>query len=228
LLSEEAANKVEARLRDQLKLDSHGEPRLGGAYRTTSLYTDTSGFDVFRGIGEYANTKFRIRQYGSTGPVFLERKDKAGDKVHKTRIQVPELDLRVLDSNQEYRTWAGQWFHDEISRRRLKPVCRISYERIAYLGSADNGPVRVTFDRKVRGEPARAWQVAAVTVDEELLAGSVICEFKYRLAMPRMFKELMESLGLHSRPCSKYRRFIAAAGLALSGNTRPSGAADHV
>jgi hypothetical protein len=82
------------------------------------------------------------------------------------------------------------------------------------LGVADGGTVRVTFDRSVRGEPTRGWGVSPVTSSTELLPGLVICEFKYRVALPRLFKEIMEALGLQPKPCSKYRRFVEAAGLA--------------
>jgi hypothetical protein len=223
---EEQARDVEARLR-HLSLDPHGEASLGGAYRTTSLYTETPEFEVFHRIGEFGNTKFRVRRYGSAGPVYLERKDKSGDRVHKTRISVPTVDLAVLAGQGEHRFWAGQWFHDEIARRRLAPACRISYERIAYVGTADGHSVRITFDRRVRGEPAASWDVISVSSTSELLPGKVICEFKYRLALPRMFKELIETLKLHPTPCSKYRHFIAAAGLApQDGGTANGRAAD--
>ena len=225
LLMEELAREVEARLRGRLSLDTHGDATLGGAYRTTSLYTDTSEFHVFRRIGDYGNTKFRVRRYGSTGPVFLERKDKTGDKVHKTRVPVPSLDLAVLANGQGRESWAGQWFHGEIAERQLAPTCRISYDRVAYLGSADGSAVRVTFDRKVRGEPSAAWSVEPVAMEGELFPHQVICEFKYRVSVPRMFKEVIESLGLHPMPCSKYRRFIASAGLASGVDGTANGAA---
>lgn len=228
LLMEELAREVEARLRGRLSLDSHADATLGGAYRTTSLYTDTPDFLVFRRLGEYGNTKFRVRRYGSDGPVFLERKDKTGDKVHKTRVPVPSLDLAVLAAGQERESWAGQWFRGEITGRRLGPVCRISYDRVAYLGSADGIAVRVTFDRKVRGEPSATWNVEPVAMESELFPHQVICEFKYRLSLPRMFKEVIESLGLHPTPCSKYRRFIAAAGLATTADGTANGAAADV
>jgi len=228
LLTEWLARELEARLRGRLVLDSHADAQLGGAYRTTSLYTDTPAFDVFHRVEEYGSSKFRVRRYGSSGPVFLERKDKTGDKVHKTRVSVPTLDLPVLAGNRGRDSWAGQWFHSEVVTRRLAPVCRISYDRIAYLGSSDGNAVRVTFDRQVRGEVSRAWIVDPVTRDGELFPEQVICEFKFRQSLPRLFKELIESFALNPTPCSKYRRFIAAAGLATGVNDTANGAAADV
>lgn len=213
LLSEEQARKLESRIRGLLALDPHADPALGGAYRITSLYTDTSAFDVFRRCGEFARTKFRVRRYGHTGPVFVERKDKSGDKVRKCRASVAMDELGLLADEAVPTSWSGGWFHHELCERKLAPVCRITYERVAYLGAADGGTVRVTFDRNVRGERAGEWEVTPVAVRGELLPGQVICEFKYRAAMPLLFKELVETLGLNPSACSKYRRFIEAAGI---------------
>lgn len=228
LLTEGLAREIEARLLGRLTLDSHADAQLGGAYRTTSLYTDTPAFDVFHRVEDYGNSKFRVRRYGSAGPVFLERKDKTGDKVHKTRVSVPALDLPVLAGDRGRDSWAGQWFQAEVATRRLEPVCRITYDRIAYLGSCDGSAVRITFDRKVRGEVSRSWIVEPVTMEGELLPRQVICEFKFRQSLPRLFKELIESFALNPTPCSKYRRFIAAAGLAPTGKGTANGAAADV
>ena len=214
LLTEEQARVMEARVRGRLFPDPHADPALGGAYRITSLYTDTPQFDVFRRAGEFARSKFRVRRYGHNGPVFVERKDKNGDKVRKCRVSVPTADLAIMAAPVAPTSWAGGWFHHELTRRRLVPVCRITYERVAYLGTADSSTIRLTFDRTVRGEVAAGWEVVPVGASAELLPGQVICEFKYRAAMPLLFKEIVEALGLNPTPCSKYRRFVEAAGIA--------------
>ena len=213
LLTEELARVIEARLRGRLAIDSHADPALGGAYRTTSLYTDTPQFDVFRRIGEYGKSKFRVRRYGSSDTTYLERKDKNGDRVHKLRVSVPSTELARHLTNGSVDSWSGNWFRDEIARRRLLPVCGITYDRMAYLGSAENGAVRVTFDRRVRGEWTTTWDVIPVRSTVELLPDLVICEFKYRLSMPRMFKEIVETFGLQPTACSKYRRFLTSTGM---------------
>jgi len=214
LLPEEQAREVEARLGGRLTLDSHADPALGGAYHTTSLYTETPDYAVFRRVGEHGKSKFRIRRYGSSGPVFLERKDKDGDRVHKARVSASRTDLADLSAERPHAQGPGGWFRDEIMRRGLAPVCRIAYDRIAYLGTAETGAVRATFDRRVRGEPATQWEVVPVSATKELFPAQVICEFKYRLAVPQLFREIMATLGLQSTPCSKYRRFIASTGVA--------------
>jgi hypothetical protein len=228
LLTEEQARAVEDRVRGRLSLDPHADPTLGGAYRITSLYTDTAQFDVFRRAGEFARSKFRVRRYGHNGPVYVERKDKNGAKVRKSRVSVPTADLAILAAPVTPSSWAGGWFHHELMRRKLAPVCRISYERMAYLGTADGGTVRLTFDRTVRGELAAGWDVVPVVKSRELLPKQVICEFKYRAAMPLLFKELVESLGLNPQPCSKYRRFVETAGIVPKMTGAERGGEDDV
>jgi hypothetical protein len=107
--------------------------------------------------------------------------------------------------------WPGEWFHRELLERRLRPVCRISYERVAYAGTADGGAVRLTFDRRVRGELSDTWDLAPVTSAPVLLDGEVICEFKFRVALPALFKGMIAELGLTPTAVSKYRRFMETA-----------------
>src|SRR5262249_23101153 len=54
LLHEEQAGEVVARVARRLAPDPYGDPALGGAYRTTSVYTDTPQFDVFHRAGNSA------------------------------------------------------------------------------------------------------------------------------------------------------------------------------
>lgn len=226
LLSEQQARLVEGLACHRLTLDPHADPTLGGAYRITSLYTDTPQFDVFRRIGNYGRSKLRVRRYGQNGPVFLEQKDKDGDKVRKCRVSVPTPDLAILARAGSPNGWAGDWFHQRLAVRSLVPVCRVTYERVAYFGTAEGSAVRLTFDRNVRGEVADGWVVSPVGSTVELLPGQVICEFKYRLAMPLLFKEIVLALGLNPSPISKYRRFVAFAGIAPPIASERGGPAD--
>jgi hypothetical protein len=213
LLTEEQARGVENRLRDRLAPDPHADPALGGAYRTTSLYTDTPDFAVFRRAGDSARSKFRVRRYGAGGPAFLEQKDKDGDRVRKYRSSVGHHELPKLAAATAPPGWPGSWFHHHLGLRRLRPVCRVTYDRVAFLGVAEGAAVRVTFDRNVRGEAADGWELEAVEGGPELLPGLIICEFKFRLAMPVLFKDIVGALALNPATVSKYRRFVAAAGL---------------
>jgi hypothetical protein len=224
LLAEDLARRVEALVRDRLEPDEHGDPGLGGAYATTSLYTDTPDFEVFRRSGEYGRTKFRVRRYGLGETAFLERKDKDGERVHKSRVHVALAGLASVGAPGEDREHA-LWFRQEVVRRRLAPVCRVSYERAAFVGLADSGAVRVTFDRKVRGEATARWELVPAGPADELFPGQVICEFKFRAVMPHMLQAVVRTLGLQPTACSKYRRFVEASGVAGEFGAKPRGGA---
>ena len=80
------------------------------------------------------------------------------------------------------------------------------------FGAADGGTVRVTFDRRVRGVVAGGWELEPVGPVPVLLAGQVIWEFKFRLALPGLFKGVIGDLGLTPSTVSKYRLFMRTAG----------------
>lgn len=216
LLTEEQAAEVVARVHGKLALDPYADPAMGNAYLTTSVYTDTPNFDVFYRTDGYDRDKFRVRRYGADGPVFVERKTKNGDKVRKHRARVNPDDVIELAAGELNGEWAGEWFHSQLLQKQLKPVCRIAYERVAYLGTADGGTVRLTFDRNIRGALVSEWGLAAVGGAAPLL-DRVVCEFKFRNAMPALFKGVVADLGLTPTPVSKYRTFVRVTGLAPVG-----------
>ena len=65
--------------------DHHG---AGGSYRVASVYCDTSAFDVFRRSAGFKRRKYRVRRYGDSPELFLERKTKVGDQVRKKRVTI--------------------------------------------------------------------------------------------------------------------------------------------
>lgn len=218
LLTEEQVRAVTARVAGKLALDPYADPAIGNAYLTTSVYTDTPTFDVFYRTDGYDRDKYRVRRYGASGPVFVERKTKNGDKVRKQRVRIDAAEVPDLAAAELTGEWAGEWFHSQLIQKQLRPVCRVAYERVAYLGTADGGTVRLTFDRNVRGVLASEWKLEAVGAAPPLL-DLVVCEFKFRTAMPALFKGIVADLALTPTPVSKYRTFVQAAGLAPSRPT---------
>ena len=205
LLDEPRAQDVEAWARLRLALDPHGDPALGGAYRTTSLYFDTPELDVYHRSPSYRRRKFRLRRYGSAAEVFLERKAKWGDRVAKRRTAVPEAELPLLAHPMALVTWPGHWFHGSLVTRRLVPVCHIVYQRTAYVGSCPEGPLRLTLDRRAHGVLTGEWGLGPVEGGLPLLAKQVILEFKFRGALPAPLKELIQVMRLSPHGVSKYR-----------------------
>ncbi|MFM7070880.1 MAG: polyphosphate polymerase domain-containing protein [Planctomycetota bacterium] len=88
LVPPEIATAIRDRLRNDFQPDSHADPALGGAYLVRSTYLDTPDWHVLRAIGRHASGKFRVRAYGDSPIVFLERKTKSGRAVRKRRDQL--------------------------------------------------------------------------------------------------------------------------------------------
>jgi hypothetical protein len=216
LLTKAEAQEVERRLRGRLAPDPYADPGLGGAYRVTSVYFDTANFDVFRRSDGFRRRKYRVRRYGGAATAFLERKAKRQQQVRKRRVEVPLAELATL-AGEVPAEWPGAWFAGQLAKRKLRPVCRVSYERIALIGAHPEGPIRVTFDRAAHGGPADGHGLDPVADGPPLLGDEVITEFKFLGAMPAAFKEVIEGLRLNPQSVSKYRRCVQAVGLVVGG-----------
>jgi hypothetical protein len=216
LLTTAEAREVERRLRGRLAPDPHADPALGGAYRVTSVYFDTANFAVFRRADGYRRRKYRVRRYGGAPTAFLERKAKKQQRVRKRRVEVPLAELTTL-AGEVPAGWPGAWFAGQLAKRKLRPVCRVSYERIALVGAHPEGPIRVTFDRAAHGGTADGHSLEPVVDGPPLLGDEVITEFKFLGAMPSAFKDVIEDLRLNPQSVSKYRRCVEAVGLVVDG-----------
>ncbi len=219
LLTRAQAQEVVERTAGRLIPDPHGDPGRGCSYETTSLYFDTAQFDVFHRVGSCKRRKHRLRRYGGADSIFLERKTKWGDRVKKHRTKVPVADLALLAAPLSAPSWPGHWFHQQRERRRLVPACRITYERIALVGRSSEGPMRLTFDRRLRGVLTNEWNVGTVDGGMPLLTGRVLCEFKYCTFLPALFKEIIQDMRLTPSPVSKYRALLRASGMIENGRS---------
>lgn len=212
LLSEAAAKEVELRLAPQMLLDPHAD-KGGNGYRITTLYCDTENLDVFHRRGRHKLFKFRLRRYGDASRIYLERKSKRGEVVRKRRSSLDLGLLGQLTQNSSDLNEEAAWYRRQLNRNRVQPVCLIEYSRAAYLAPGSEGPMRLTFDRSITGELHRDWSLERKNERLPLLSDSVICEFKFRGAMPGLFKSVVQEMQLIPRGVSKYRNCIQAAGL---------------
>ena len=209
-----------ARIRDwarqHLVADSYGGGPFGDEYRTTSLYFDTDQRDVFHRRGSFGRSKHRIRRYGNSPDVFLERKLRLRDVVHKRRCRVPLADLtRLAHANGE---WAGTWFDRRLKLRRLLPTCLITYDRTARVLEVDGATVRLTIDDQVTGAPMDAVTFEA-SPGTPLLDGWMILELKFRDHLPAIFRRLVEDYNLQAEPASKYRLTMSELGTKVQAQT---------
>jgi VTC domain len=209
LLSPGVANEVRDWARTWLDADPNGSGSAADEYRTTSLYFDTEAFDVFHRRGSFGRAKYRVRRYGEERVIFLERKLRTSSLLAKRRTSIDLDNLTSLDEPFVSDNWPGAWFHGRLRARRLQPLVQVSYRRMARVAQSEYGPARLTLDDALR----------AVSIDElgfradaghEALPDRVILEMKYRLAMPVMFKQLIEEFSIVPARVSKYRLALEA------------------
>jgi hypothetical protein len=211
-LAPETAAAVRRWATDRLAPDPHASGP-GGEYRTTSLYFDTAEFDVFRRRGSNGRSKYRIRRYGVSDVVFLERKLRTSSMLIKRRTTVAITSLDRLALRDVDPMWPGAWFHRRLLARRLQTTAQVSYRRTAHVGAATWGPMRLAF---------LAGPAVPVVPDK------VILELKFRVDMPALFRHLVETFALQPVAISKYRLSVPTLGLvddpADGGRTTSAGA----
>jgi hypothetical protein len=209
LLTERAAAEIEARLLPALSPDPHGDPALGGMYEVTSLAFDAPEFPVFFRDRCVRNRKYRVRRYGGSATLFLERKRSRAGVVRKRRIDADPGDLASLSAWRAPRA-AHAWFVRDLRALDLAPVGRVRYLRRALYAPGAAQPVRVTFDRGVRGSLASGWVLDAEGEERPLFEGAVICEFKFLGVLPALLRSVIADLRLAPTGVSKYRACVRA------------------
>ena len=212
LVTEAVAESALAWARKNLSPDPFAGGAIGDGYGVNSVYLDTAGFDVYHRKGSFGRCKYRVRRYGSEPAVFLERKLKTRGLVGKRRTRVADHEIALLEHNTAEPDWIGYWFHRRLLARRLEPKCQIAYDRIARVGTAPEGPVRMTLDRNVRSFPTSQWQLNDSGPWQPLLTHQCILEMKFRTSLPDLFKGIITQLGLQPLAMSKYRLSVQTFG----------------
>jgi len=195
--------------RTWLSPDPHGDQ-----YQVTSLYFDTESYDVLHRNGSFARGKYRIRRYGTSDGIFLERKLKTSGRVGKKRTQVALRDLPRIGQPEPDPEWSGYWYHRRILARRLQPVCQISYTRTARIAATPKGSIRLTLDDGIAVVPVEVLAFEPASQSIPVSTGGVILELKYR-DKPALFQQLIERFKLVPHAASKYRAACETLGLGV-------------
>ena len=205
------APRVKEWARTHLQADPHGCGTFRDEYRTSTLYFDTRGFDVFHRNDSFGRAKYRVRRYGDSNSVFFERKLRKPGLLIKRRTRddietLDRLDDRLIDPD-----WAAHWFQRRLLVRNLRPVCQISYQRTARVAQTVEGLVRLTLDSGLRVMPIESPRFEADSGDE-FLDGRFVLELKYHSRVPALFRRLIEEFALVPETASKYRLGMATTG----------------
>lgn len=199
--------------RTHLTADPHGGGPEHDHYTTTTLYTDTVNGDVFHRRGSYGRSKYRVRRYGASDVAFLERKLRTRSMLSKRRTLIPLEELAHLSVGVNRDPWIGDWFAARVDSRHLAPVCQVTYERTARVTNTSYGLARLTVDEGLAAQHIAGWAYESPRYTP-VLTDRQIVELKFAIAMPALFKTLLETFGLVPEAVSKYR--LAAATLAAA------------
>ena len=204
--------EVQAWMRANLAPDEFGSGPDHDQFETSSLYFETAKFDVFHRRGSYGKSKYRVRRYGASPIMFLERKFRTDRVLIKRRTTAALDDFRLIETNEPNPNWYGYWFHRRLIARRLEPLVQVSYVRTARLGSSPHGKVRMTidFDLRVLPLPDRAFIPGTGL---PLMPAHNVIEVKYSKQLPDIFKDVISQFALKTQPISKYRAGLALLGL---------------
>ncbi|MSU64335.1 MAG: polyphosphate polymerase domain-containing protein [Pedosphaera sp.] len=212
LVPDAVAEDALAWMRSHLSPDPFASGASHDAYCVNSVYLDTPEFAVFHRVGSFGRCKYRVRRYGQENGVFLERKLKTRGLVGKRRTRVQDSEVTDLSGDNADPGWVGFWFHRRLIARRLEPKCQIAYDRIARVGSAPDGPIRMTLDRNLRAFPTSDWFVQESGPWTPLLDKQCIIELKYRKVFPELYQSLVSTLNLQAQAVSKYRMAVQKFG----------------
>jgi hypothetical protein len=209
LVTPDLGEAIRTWARTHLTADPHGRGPHNDQYTTTTLYTDTPGQDVFHRRGSYGRSKYRVRRYDTSDVVFLERKLRTKSLLSKRRTIVSLDELKHLTDAGSGDGWIGEWFAGRLAARQLKPVCQVTYDRTARVTQTPYGLARLTVDdglavREIPGWAYEAPDYRSVLIDRQIV------ELKFIVAMPAVFKRLLETFGLTPEAVSKYRLSAAA------------------
>lgn len=210
LMTPEQGDDLRHWARRHLQLDAYSRPELQDGYQVNSLYLDTSQFDVYRRQPGFRERKYRLRRYGLESTLWLEMKKKTAGIVTKRRVSLFQNELEGGVFHVQTNPSPG-WLQQRIVRSRMQPVCQVTYNRSAYVGSSSTGPIRMTLDSQLRCSRTRDWIVPAQSPTDGMpLTTMIILELKYCVQLPAVFVGLIQTFQLTGATFSKYRQSVEA------------------
>ncbi len=224
-ISPSLVGPIRSFIRPYCEMDPFADREPDGFYTITSLYLDSSGYKTYWDKEHDVPSRFklRVRTYGDgcDAPVQFEIKRFLNEITRKTCVQVPSEIWPMLLSGptQSLALSLGrperQALDDFIRLTRTygaRPTMLVRYERQAFTGRM-NDSVRISFDRRLRYQPARAYDLTggpAIWRSGDLVASmgrsepGIVFELKFASAIPPWLVDLVRTFGLMRRGFSKY------------------------
>ncbi len=213
-ISKETRDRLIEIIKPYMYEDKHCKD--GARYLVRNIYYDTDDNYLIHHSVLKPNykAKLRVRKYGEYGDnqdqYFLEIKRKIDKIVAKRRIKLTKQELDDLIKNYQKpirNSYIDNQIIDEItyfiSLYKVKPICYISYERLAFFAK-DDEEFRITFDENIIG---RRQNLDFDSADGELSLikdDYCIMEIKIIGAVPLWFSKALSELKIYPHSFSKY------------------------
>ena len=211
--------EVESEVANFMSFDGHVHPELSNAYYVRSLYYEndaaTHYYEKIDGVK--VRRKFRLRTYGKqfvpSLPIYLEEKNRDGDRVHKHRIPIDSSHLPVFCAPERYPDLpeflsgidlVDRFLFDAL-RRSLKPKLLVDYVRRPYVSAYDMN-FRVTFDSILMSAKADELFPPNRESWKHSFAGFTILEVKFHRRIPAWFHRIIQAHNLRRVSFSKFCR----------------------
>jgi hypothetical protein len=203
--------------------DPHGSGDTEDEYHVLTIYFDTPSRDAYHRRGSAARIGYRLRRYGRSEQVYVERRVQHGDVVMKRRVTIPTDTIRCVHDIPFEPDWPGAWFARRLAVRALGPVCQVACRRTARLAittdlGPDTGRARLTIDESLRATPARTTRFRC-DAGSPLLPGHAILTVQFERQLPPLFRQTITRFRLVPATISRYRLGVAA--LDLSSVVQP-------
>jgi hypothetical protein len=223
LITPQQAEKFKGALRAYMHPDEHGIDN--GRYALASLYFDSPDLRCYweKEYGIRFRRKLRLRRY-ETGealteetPIFVEIKQRVDRVTQKRRAVLPYRETLRLCNDRQIPDHAPEdkavieEIYVYLWQYNLRPASIVRYDRQAFIGSAYDLGLRVTFDT------ALTFQVHPLHLHEAPLglpmmpANRVVMEVKVNERIPSWLSEMIANHNLRLERVSKYCRSIENA-----------------
>jgi len=217
------AEKFKQALRAYMRPDEHGKEN--GRYALASLYFDSPDLRCYweKENGLRFRRKLRLRRYETSEtlteetPIFLEIKQRVDRVTQKRRAVLSYGEALRLCNDRQIPKCAPEdkavieEIYVFLWQYNLRPVSIVRYERQAFVGSADDLGLRVTFDTDL------TFQAHPLHLHETpqglrmMPANLVVMEIKVNERIPSWLTGLIADHNLRLERVSKYCRSIETA-----------------
>jgi SPX domain protein involved in polyphosphate accumulation len=224
IVDNKIAFEIQNRLKPFLSSDSFANKKNKNSYFVKSLYFDDSRYSSFHDKidGLHTRHKFRIRTYSNSingSDIFLENKGRSNNFVLKKRHIIKDKSILKLHGDDLARAISNSKSINPLfskfflfyTKKRIKPICLVTYDRRPYYSKFDNS-FRITIDSNIRAAKSDNLFNNNV-VYHDCLGGKTVIEIKFYQHFPLWFYGIILEYNLKRVSISKICKALESLNL---------------